>query len=45
MESGGYHFAHKNGQWLATRDGSEFFNVLNQVLTEAADETISMTRF
>jgi hypothetical protein len=44
-KSGGYHFAHKNGQWLATRDGSEFFNVLNQVLTEAADETISMTRF
>lgn len=35
-KSGGYHFAEQNGRWLATRDGSEFFAVLSQALSEAA---------
>lgn len=39
-KSGGYHFAENNGRWLATRDGSEFFAVLNQVLSAAAGEEV-----
>ncbi|STZ75632.1 iron donor protein CyaY [Bergeriella denitrificans] len=42
-KSGGYHFAEKDGQWLATRDGSEFFAVLNRVLSEAAGEEIAVS--
>ncbi|QEY24923.1 iron donor protein CyaY [Neisseria animalis] len=39
-KSGGYHFSEQDGKWLATRDGSEFFSVLNRVLSEAAGEEI-----
>ncbi|MCS4533857.1 iron donor protein CyaY [Neisseria montereyensis] len=39
-KSGGYHFAENNGRWLATRDGSEFFSVLNQALSAAAGEDV-----
>lgn len=41
-KSGGYHFACKNGQWLSARDGSEFFSVLNQVLSAACDDDVSI---
>lgn len=44
-KSGGYHFAAKNGLWLATRDGSEFFQVLNQALSAAAGEEIVLPLF
>lgn len=44
-KSGGYHFAYKNGAWLATRDDSEFFAVLNQALSEAAEETVLVPMF
>ena len=43
-KSGGYHFAEKDGLWLATRDGSEFFAVLNQVLSDAAGEAVTIAR-
>lgn len=42
-KSGGYHFSEQNGQWLATRDGSEFFAVLNQVLSAACGEAVEIT--
>lgn len=42
-KSGGYHFAHRNGQWLSARDGSEFFAILNRVLSEASGETVAIT--
>lgn len=41
-KSGGYHFSEQNGRWLATRDGSEFFAVLNQALTAASGETVTV---
>ncbi len=44
-KSGGYHFAEQNGAWLATRDGSEFFAVLNQALSAAASETVVVSPF
>lgn len=44
-KSGGYHFAHKDGAWLATRDGSEFFAVLNQALSAAAGEDVQVSVF
>lgn len=39
-KSGGHHFACRDGQWLAARDGSEFFAVLNQALSAACGETV-----
>ncbi len=39
-KSGGYHFAYQKGKWLATRDGREFFAVLNEVLSAATNETV-----
>ena len=41
-KSGGYHFAEQDGRWLATRDGREFFSVLNEVLSAAAGEAVSI---
>lgn len=44
-KSGGYHFAHKNGAWLATRDQREFFSVLNKALTAAAGDEVQVSVF
>lgn len=44
-KSGGYHFAHKNGAWLATRDQREFFAVLNEALTAAAGDEVQVSVF
>ena len=41
-KSGGFHFGRQNGQWLATRDGSEFIAVLNHVLSAACGETVAI---
>lgn len=30
-KSGGFHYQLKEGQWLNTRDGSEFFNTLSEL--------------
>ncbi len=39
-KSGGYHFSLQGKQWLATRDNSEFFEVLNLVLSDLLAEDI-----
>ncbi|MDO4641841.1 MAG: iron donor protein CyaY [Neisseria sp.] len=44
-KSGGYHFSHQNGAWLATRDGSEFFAVLNEALSAASGEAVAIQPF
>lgn len=44
-KSGGYHFSLQNGRWLATRDGSEFFAVLNEALSAASGETAAIVPF
>ena len=44
-KSGGYHFAERDGQWLATRDGSEFFTVLGEALSAAAGEEVVIAPF
>ena len=41
-KSGGYHFTEKNGQWLYTRDNSEFFAVLNDALSAASGEDVAV---
>jgi CyaY protein len=37
-KSGGYHFACQDGQWLATRDGAEFFSTLKTAIAEACGQ-------
>ncbi|MBP6563748.1 MAG: iron donor protein CyaY [Neisseriaceae bacterium] len=44
-KSGGFHFSNQDGQWLATRDGAEFFAVLNQVLSTALNDAVVITPF
>ena len=41
-KSGGYHFTEKDGQWLSTRDNSEFFTVLNEALSAASGEDVAV---
>lgn len=43
-KSGGYHFARKNQQWLASRDNSEFFAVLSQALSDVCGDTVCITQ-
>jgi CyaY protein len=43
--SGGYHFAQQGMHWRSARDGSEFFAILNQVLTAACGEEVSIPAF
>lgn len=44
-KSGGYHFVYRQNQWLSTRDGSEFFSILSQILSTAYGEEIQLTAF
>ncbi len=44
-KSGGFHFSHKDGQWLATRDNAEFFATLNEVLSTALNGQVSIAAF
>lgn len=37
-KSGGYHFAYRDGQWLAARDGAEFGTTLTQAVRAASGE-------
>ena len=41
-KSGGYHFAEQNGKWLATRDGRDFYDVLNEALSAASGEAVEI---
>ena len=38
-KSGGYHFAWRDGAWRSTRDDSEFFDMLAEVISAASGET------
>ena len=31
--SGGFHYRQKDGKWLNTRDGSELFTALSEIVT------------
>jgi CyaY protein len=37
---GGYHFRHRNGQWLDTRDGVEFFARLSEAASTQAGKRL-----
>ncbi|WP_293760881.1 iron donor protein CyaY [uncultured Aquitalea sp.] len=37
-KSGGYHFGWRDGQWVASRDGKEFFSTLADAVRAAADD-------
>lgn len=39
---GGHHFAKRDGRWLAAKDGSEFFAVLNAALSDVCGETVTV---
>lgn len=42
-KSGGFHFARRDGQWIAARDGAEFGATLSQVVSAAAGETFQFS--
>lgn len=42
-KSGGFHFASRDGQWIAARDGAEFGATLSQVVSAAAGETFQFS--
>ncbi|WP_274572474.1 iron donor protein CyaY [Neisseria leonii] len=44
-KSGGYHFSLRDGAWLAARDGSEFFAVLNRALAETSGAAAAVEPF
>lgn len=44
-KSGGYHFRYEQQQWLASRDGSEFFAVLSQVIGDLLGEKVTVPAF
>jgi len=35
-------FAEQNGKWLATRDGRDFYDVLNEALSAASGEAVEI---
>ena len=39
-KAGGFHYQFKNGQWVGTRDGSEFFASLSQCASAQADQAL-----
>jgi CyaY protein len=41
--SGGYHYKHVSGQWLDTRDGSEFFDALSACATQQGGRKLRFT--
>lgn len=41
-KTGGYHFAAHDGRWLSSRDGSEFYAVLGQVLSTACGAAVTI---
>lgn len=42
--SGGFHFRHRAGSWLDTRDGSEFFAAVSRCATEQAGRPLEFAR-
>ncbi len=41
--SGGYHFKHEGGRWVAARDGAELMAVLSRCASEQAGEPVSLS--
>lgn len=41
--SGGYHFQYRDGQWLGTRDGRDFYSVLSEAVSTLAGETVHIS--
>lgn len=39
-KSGGFHFAPREGGWVAGRDGSELYSTLSRVISEQAGEPV-----
>ena len=40
--SGGYHFARSGEQWIAARDGAEFFSTLSAAIRDASGEDFQL---
>ena len=38
--SGAYHYKHREGRWLGTRDGRDFFEVLSECASEQSGRTL-----
>lgn len=43
-KSGGYHFKSNGNDWINTRDGSEFFAVLSQAVSEQGGVTVTIRK-
>lgn len=41
-KSGGFHFAPRDGQWIAGRDGSELYATLSRLVSEQSGEALSV---
>lgn len=41
-KSGGYHFAWHNGRWHSARENRDFFDLLNEALSQLAGETVQI---
>ena len=41
--SGGYHYKFNSGQWLNTKDGSEFFTALTQYASEQSGQPVAFS--
>lgn len=41
-KTGGYHFSFDGKAWRAQKDGSEFFAILNDVLSTLTDQTVNI---
>jgi CyaY protein len=42
-KAGGFHYRFRDGQWLDTRSGTEFFSALTAYATEQAGEPVRFT--
>lgn len=40
--SGGYHFAFRDGRWLAGRDGAELYDTLSRALGEQSGQPVTL---
>ncbi|RKP45707.1 iron donor protein CyaY [Pararobbsia silviterrae] len=41
-KAGGFHYRHRDGQWLDTRDGSELFASLSSLASGQAGESVEL---
>lgn len=43
-KSGGFHFAPRDGGWIAGRDGAELYALLSEVVSQQCGERVSVRR-